>query len=100
MRLAVLLPLLHPVLLSEVGDTVPNPMYSVGQRVLTALHLGLDLLAKRPTGGGHCTAAQGAQRDERRQDRHGCFAFGRGRQCGCVSGCHDLPRFFGDLAQT
>src|SRR5690242_13994785 len=50
MPLAVLLPLLGAMLLGEVGDTVPNPMHPVGQRILTALHLGLDLLAERPSG--------------------------------------------------
>jgi hypothetical protein len=76
MPLAVLLPLLGAVLLGEVGDTVPNPMRSFGQSVLTALHFGLDLLAERPIGGGcHGTAAYGGRRYERRDDRCGRFAF-------------------------
>src|SRR5258707_11400894 len=45
--LAVLLALLRAVLLCEVGDTVAYPMRPSPQRVLTALHLGLDLLTER-----------------------------------------------------
>ncbi len=45
--LAVLLALLRAVLLREVGDTVAYPMRPSPQRVLTALHLSLDLLTKR-----------------------------------------------------
>jgi hypothetical protein len=92
--LAVLLSLLDTVLLGEVGDTVPNPMHSFAQRVLAALHLGLYLLAEHPTGSGRrCTAADGAHRDDRRQDCHRCFAFDRCRKCGGYSGCHTHPRF-------
>jgi len=44
--LAVLPALLLSVLLREVRDTVPNPMRPGPQRVLTALHLLLDLLTE------------------------------------------------------
>jgi hypothetical protein len=94
MPLAVLLPLLGAVLLGEIGDTVPNPMCSFGQSVLTAFHLGLDLLAERPIGGGgYGTAAYGGGRYKRRDDRCGGFAFDRCRKYGCESGWHSYPRF-------
>lgn len=94
MPLAVLLPLLRTVLLGEIGDTLSNAMRAFGQRVLTALHFGLDLLAKRPTGGScRRTAAEGACRYDCREDRHGRFVFDRCRQCGGKSGCHCSPRF-------
>ena len=93
MPLAVLLPLLSTVLLGEVGDTVPNPMRSCAQRVLTALHLGLDLLAERPIGGCYGTTAYGGRSYERRDDRCGRFAFDRCRKYSCESGWHCHPRF-------
>jgi hypothetical protein len=84
LRLAVLLTLLFPMLLGEVRDTVPNPMCIVGQRILTTLHLGLNLLAERPRSSGcRRPGAEGADRDDRHEDRDGHFAFDRCRNCGC-----------------
>jgi hypothetical protein len=92
--LAVLLALLGAVLLGEIGDTLANPMGAFGQRVLTALHLGLDLLAERPIGSGCCRpGAKGGHRYDRCENRHGRFALDRCRQCGYASGCHVAPRF-------
>jgi hypothetical protein len=91
--LAVLLALPGTVLLGEVRDTLANPMRAVGQHVLTALHLRLDLLAERPIdSGGRCPGAEDACRDARREGCHGRFAFDHGRNCGYESGCHAHPR--------
>jgi hypothetical protein len=93
-RLAVLLALLGTVLLGEVRNTLANAMGACGQRVLTALYLGLDLLAKRPIGSG-CRRpdTQCARRDDRRKDYHGHFALDCCRNCGCESSCHSHPHF-------
>jgi hypothetical protein len=92
--LTVLLALLRAVLLREVGDTLPNPVRPIGQRVLTALYLGLDLLAKRPVGGRRRGAAtHGARREHGREDRRGRFALDRRRNRRLESGCQAHPRF-------
>ena len=53
----MLLALLGPVLLGEVGDTLPNPMRALRQCVLAALHVSLHLLTERPRGSGCRRAA-------------------------------------------
>src|SRR5215471_8815648 len=75
-RMACAMPVV--MLRGEVGDTVANPMRAFGQRVLTALHLGLDLLAERPIGGcSHRPTTDSAHPDDRRENHRGRFASDR-----------------------
>jgi len=88
--LAVLLALLRAVLLREVRDTVPNPMRPGPQRVLTALHLSLDLLPERAVRRRGHRAGGATSGEQRRQDGSADLALDAYRHRAAQPSCHGV----------
>src|SRR5260221_2986449 len=91
--LAMLLALLRAVLLREVRDTVPNSVRPGPQRVLTALHLLLDLLTERAVRrrGRHPGGATGGEQP--RQDGDADLALDAYRHRTAQPSCHGVLLF-------